>query len=40
MATTTILDMHFKPEAVDEARELLKRILAETRAFEAAASTA
>jgi quinol monooxygenase YgiN len=34
MATTTILDMHFKPEAVDEAPGLLKRVLDETRAFD------
>jgi quinol monooxygenase YgiN len=34
MATTTILDMHFKPDAVDEGQELLKHILAETRAFD------
>jgi quinol monooxygenase YgiN len=34
MAITSILDMHFKPEAVDEAPERLKRILDETRAFD------
>ncbi len=34
MATTTILDMRFKPDAVDEAQDLLKRVLAETRAFD------
>jgi quinol monooxygenase YgiN len=34
MATTTILDMHFKPDAVDEAQGLLKRILDETRDFD------
>jgi quinol monooxygenase YgiN len=34
MATTTILDMHFKPDAIEEAQELLKRVLDETRAFD------
>jgi quinol monooxygenase YgiN len=34
MATTTILDMRFKPEAVDDAQELLKRVLGETRTFD------
>jgi quinol monooxygenase YgiN len=34
MASTTILDMHFKPDVIDEAQELLKRVLDETRAFD------
>lgn len=34
MASTTILDMHFKPDAIDEAQALLKRVLDETRAFD------
>jgi quinol monooxygenase YgiN len=34
MATTTILELHFKPDALDEAGALLHHILDETRAFD------
>jgi heme oxygenase (mycobilin-producing) len=34
LATTTILEMRFKPDAVAEAPALLQRILDETRAFD------
>ena len=34
MATTSIFEIHFKPDAVDQAPALLHRILEETRAFD------
>jgi quinol monooxygenase YgiN len=37
---TTILDLQIKPDAVDQAIELLHRILADTRAFDGCQSVA
>ncbi|MEV4418661.1 antibiotic biosynthesis monooxygenase family protein [Patulibacter sp. NPDC049589] len=34
MSVTAILDLHFKPEAVEQALEILTRALADTRAFD------
>jgi quinol monooxygenase YgiN len=34
LATTTILDMRFKPDLIEEAEGLLQKILAETRDFD------
>lgn len=34
MAITATLDLRFRPEALDEARALMRRVLAETRAFD------
>lgn len=34
MALTALLELNFKPEAVDDAITLMKRVLNETRAFD------
>lgn len=34
MAVTSILDLTFKPEALEDAKRLLDRVLTETRAFD------
>lgn len=34
MASTAILDLRFKPESLDEAHQVINRILTETRAFD------
>ncbi len=34
MASTAILDLRFKPDSLEEAREAIHRILGETRAFD------
>jgi quinol monooxygenase YgiN len=34
MSITATLELRFKPESVDEARTVLSRVLAETRAFD------
>lgn len=34
MTITATLDLRFKPELLDDAREVLSRVLAETRAFD------
>lgn len=34
MAVTSILDLTFKPEALEDAKRLLDRVLAETRGFD------
>ncbi len=34
MASTAILDLHFNPDSLDEAREAIHRILGETRDFD------
>ena len=34
MAVTSILDMHFKPDSIDEVPAILRRILEETRGFD------
>jgi quinol monooxygenase YgiN len=34
LATTAILELRIKPDSVDESREVLHRILGETRAFD------
>jgi quinol monooxygenase YgiN len=34
MSLTALLEVKFKPEAVDDAKKLMKRVLNETRAFD------